>query len=110
MKLVQPIRSKDLINEFGNVLKEMNDKYFVMFRIGVTSGLRISDILNIKVSDVKRNYIQITEKKTDKNRIFKLNSKTKSLCMDFIEANNLNDDDFLIFSNKKDSQGNIKPI
>ena len=110
MKLVQPIRSKDLINEFVNILKEMNDKYFVMFRIGVTSGLRISDILNIKVSDVKSNYIQIIEKKTDKKRIFKLNSKTKHLCMNFIEANNLNDDDFLIFSNKKDSQGNIKPI
>ena len=110
MKLVQPIRSKDIINEFGAELKKMNEKYFIMFRIGVTSGLRISDILNIKVKDIKSNYIQVIEQKTQKSRIFKLNSKTKSLCMDFIEANNLKDDDYIIYSNKKDSEGNIKSI
>lgn len=110
MKLVQPIRNKDLINQLGEILKGMNDKYYIMYRIGVTSGLRISDILNIKVCDVKRNYIQVLEQKTKKTRIFKLNSKTKSLCMDFIEANNLSDDDYIIYSNKKDNEGNIKPI
>lgn len=110
MKLVQPIRSKELVTQLGEVLKEMNDKYFVMYRIGVTSGLRISDILNIKVSDIKRNYIEVVEQKTQKARTFKLNSKTKKLCMDFIEANNLNDNDYIIYSNKKDSKGNIKPI
>ena len=30
--------------------------------------------------------------------------------MDFIEANNLQDNDYLIYSNKRDSNGNIKPI
>ena len=69
MKLVQPIRNKDLITQFGEELKEMNDKYYVMFRIGVTSGLRISDILNIKVADVKSNYINIVETKTKKSRL-----------------------------------------
>lgn len=110
MNLVQPIRNKDIVNQFGLELQSMNDKYFVMFRIGVTSGLRISDILNLKVSDVKTNYIQIVEKKTSKAKVFKLNSKTKQLCLDFIEANDLGDDDYLIYSNKKDSNGNMKPI
>ena len=66
MKLVQPIRSKEAINEFGEELKKMNEKYFVMFRIGVTSGLRISDILNLKVKDIKKERISIVEKKTKK--------------------------------------------
>ena len=79
MKLVQPIRNKDIVNKFGEELKQMNDKYFIMFRIGVTSGLRISDILKLKVSDVKVNYIQIKETKTKKTQVFKLNSKTKQL-------------------------------
>ena len=56
MKLVQPIRNKEIVNQMGEVLKEMNDKYYVMFRIGVTSGLRISDILNIKVKDNINDY------------------------------------------------------
>ena len=110
MKLVQPIRSKEAISQFGEELKKMNEKYFVMFRIGVTSGLRISDILNLKVKDIKKEYISIVEKKTKKNKDFKLQSKTKKLCMDFIEANKLKDDDYIIYSNKKDSEGNMKPI
>ena len=110
MKLVQPIRNKDIVNKFGEELKQMNDKYFIMFRIGVTSGLRISDILKLKVSDVKVNYIQIKETKTKKTQVFKLNSKTKQLCMEFIEANDLKDDDYLIYSNQKDSKGNMKAI
>lgn len=110
MKLVQPIRSKELVSEIGFILKEMNEKYYVMFRIGVTSGLRISDILNIKSKDIKSNYIQVIEQKTQKNRIFKLNSSTKKLCIEFIEKNNLKDDDYIIYSNKKDSNGKMKPI
>ena len=110
MKLVQPIRSKEVVSQMGEELKEMNDKYFVMFRIGVTSGLRISDILNLKVKDIKKERIDVVEKKTGKTRTFKLKSKTKELCMDFIEANNLKDNDYIIYSNKKDSEGNIKPI
>lgn len=110
MNLVQPIRSKDMINQLGEVLRRVNEKYYVMYRIGVTSGLRISDILNIKVSDIKKNYIQVVEQKTKKTRVFKLNNKTKQLCIDFIEANNLEDNDYIIYSNKKDTEGNIKPI
>ena len=59
MKLVQPIRNKDLVNEFGNVLKEMNDKYFVMFRIGVTSGLRISEAVNLRIEDIDSRKMRI---------------------------------------------------
>lgn len=110
MNLVQPIRNKEMINKLGEVLKSMNEKYYVMYRIGVTSGLRISDILNIKVKDIKKNYIEVLEQKTKKVRVFKLNSKTKQLCLDFIDQQQLQDNDYLIYSNKKDSDGNIKPI
>lgn len=110
MKLVQPIRSQELIDKLSEELLQMNEKYFIMFTIGITSGLRISDILNIKVKDIKRNYIQVLEKKTEKQRTFKLNEFTKELCLNFIEANNLKDDDYIIYSNKRDSEGNTKPI
>ena len=93
MKLVQPIRNKHTVDIFGEELKKKNKKYYVMYRIGLTSGLRISDILNLKVSDIKKNYIQIIEKKTSKSKIFKLNSRTKALCIEFIE--------------EKDSSGNL---
>lgn len=102
MNLVQPIRSRMQVEEIGNVLLEHNEKYFVMWRVGVTTGLRISDILNLQVKDVKnRDRVVITEKKTDKAKVFALNNKTRKLCEEFIEKNNLKDDDYLIYSNKK---------
>ena len=64
--MVEPIRSRVKMEEFGEALLKKNKKYYVMWRIGVTSGLRISDILNIRVIDVKRNLIDIYEKKTKK--------------------------------------------
>ena len=72
MKLVQPIRSREQINEIGELLLEHNEKYFVMWRVGVTTGLRISDILKLQVKDI-RGKVKILprelelESKKDKN-------------------------------------------
>lgn len=35
------------------VLKDMDEKYYVMLMIGINSGIRVSDILKLKVKDVK---------------------------------------------------------
>lgn len=102
MNIVQPIRSREQVNEIGKVLLEHNEKYYVMWRVGVTSGLRISDIINLQVKDIKgKERVTLVEQKTGKIRIFEINKKTKVLCEEFIEKNNLNDEDYLIYSNKK---------
>lgn len=104
MKLVQPIRSREQINEIGELLLEHNEKYFVMWRVGVTTGLRISDILKLQVKDIRgKDRISLVEKKTGKSKNFILNYKTKMLCEDFIERNKLEDEDYLIYSNKKNN-------
>lgn len=36
--------------------------------MGINTGLRISDILKLKVGDVKRSYISMKEKKTGKQK------------------------------------------
>ena len=49
-----------------------------MFLIGVNSGLRISDILRLRVRDVKgKDYISLREKKTKKQRIFPITPMLK---------------------------------
>ncbi|MDF2590153.1 MAG: hypothetical protein K0R00_3119 [Herbinix sp.] len=45
MNKVQPIRDKKQITDFRKLLKSNDDKYYIMFTIGINSGLRISDIL-----------------------------------------------------------------
>ena len=61
---MQPIRDKKKIQTMKTVLKAKDEKYYIMFLIGINVGLRISDILTLKVSDVRdRTHINIVEKK-----------------------------------------------
>ena len=49
MKNVQPIRDKDQIEMLKDYLKEWNPRNFLLLVFGLNSGLRISDILPLKV-------------------------------------------------------------
>ena len=69
MKRVQPIREISKINEIKTILRSKSERNFIMFCIGIHTGLRISDILQLKVKDLKnQEYIRIWEKKTHKAR------------------------------------------
>ncbi len=64
MKNVQPIRDKDQIEMLKDYLKEWNPRNFLLLVFGLNSGLRISDILPLKVKDLEGTHIVIVEKKT----------------------------------------------
>ena len=76
MTIVEPIRDINKINQIKEILKNKNLRDYLIFIMGINSGLRISDILNLKVADViDKNYIQIIEQKTKKSKKFPI-SKT----------------------------------
>lgn len=80
MNIVEPIRNKKDLHKIEKILKKKSFRYYVFFVVGTNCGLRISDILNLDVSDVKnKNYIDIIEKKTNKHKRFPVNSKLKPL-------------------------------
>lgn len=114
MNAVQPIRDKEKIQEILRFLREWNYKYYLMFLIGIRSGLRISDILKIKVKDVReadgkiRTHLVTKEKKTSKRKRIKLHSEIKKALIDYIE--NKDDEAYLIKSNKKDKFRDYKPL
>ncbi len=105
MNYVQPIRDKKKIQTMKTVLKAKDEKYYIMFLIGINVGLRVSDILTLKVSDVRdRTHINIVEKKTGKTKRFLLNSKMQAELTDYISKFSLSDDDYLIRSRKGKNQ------
>ena len=64
MNFVEPIRDLDLLENICDYLQKTNVRNFILFNMGIYSGLRISDILKLKVRDVKdKNYISMREKK-----------------------------------------------
>lgn len=90
MEIVEPIRDLEDIRKIEEVLKQQGLRDLLFFLIGINCGLRISDILNLNVEDVKNNtHISIIEKKTGKRKRFPLNKKLKPLLDKFtLKRNN----------------------
>lgn len=75
MNVVEPIKDKLEIKRIKQILKS-NERNLLLFNLGINSGLRISDILALNVSDVKnKDFIEIREKKTRKYKRFLINDK-----------------------------------
>lgn len=70
VKDVQPIRRKELIEDMKWSLKKWcGERDYILFLLGINTGLRVGDLLKLKVSDVRRKKrIVIHEGKTKKPR------------------------------------------
>lgn len=103
MELVQPIKSKRDIERMKKALGKSRDR--LLFIIGINSALRISDILQLKVGDVRdKDSIALRETKTRKTKRFPINESIRKAVRELISAE-ANDSDWLFPSRKGD-----KPI
>lgn len=63
MSTVEAIKDKKRFKKVEKILSK-NKRDLLIFNIGINCGLRVSDILNLEVGDVKnKNFVQIKEKK-----------------------------------------------
>lgn len=85
MNFVEPIRNPDMIEAIMKHLKDGNERNYIMFLIGIYSGLRISDILQLKVKHISHKEIRIREQKTGKQRKIVLHRKLKGPLHEYIE-------------------------
>ena len=80
MNYVQPIREQSKIEEMKRELKKNGTRDYLLFYTGINTGLRISDIIKLKVKDVlnpdrtMKTHIDIIEEKTKKKKRFKINN------------------------------------
>ncbi len=100
MKYVEPIRNKQQIDAVKIYLKNRNLRDCLLFVLGINSGLRISDLLLLKISDVKSaDRIIIREKKTGKIKDFPLSDTCKNTINEYLTNSN-NESDWLFKSQK----------
>lgn len=104
MNFVQPIREQDKIEEIKQYLKEINVRNYLMFLIGINSGLRISDILQLKVGDLKGTHISMRETKTGKQKRIRITPALRRELKRFLEGRDENE--YII----KSRVGKNKPI
>jgi len=95
MNFVEPIRDKTTVKDIGDYLKEVHEKYYIMYMIGIYSGLRVSDILKLKVRDVRgKTDIKLREKKTGKEKLFPVNAELSKAIATYCEGKK--DYDYLV--------------
>jgi len=95
---VEPIRNQKDIKAIKKLLAD-NPRDFCLFTIGINTNLRASDILNIKVKQVKDlkagDELVVTEKKTGKKRRITLNKAVASSVQALLASQSYNEDDSL---------------
>lgn len=102
MNIVQPIRDIDTIHAIQDTLKSRNKRDYLIFNIGIHVGIRISDILNIKVRDIKnKDFFYLREIKTRKEKMFPIQSQIKREIAEYIDEKKLTNGDYLFKSRKK---------
>ena len=76
-------------------------KFCLLISVGVFTGLRVSDLLQLKFNQfIGTEFLNIIEKKTKKDRRIKINSDLKDIVERIKLKMNVADDDQFIFVNK----------
>ena len=111
---VEPIRDKVKIKQMYQYLNGRDHKYGLIFKFGLNTGLRISDILPLKVKDiflrkgVFYEYLVLKEKKTKKEKKIKLNTALRNKLLSYVLENGLESEDYLFPSKKGNYIGRIQ--
>lgn len=90
--VVQPIRNKKTIEDISHILKRENPKWFIMWKIGLNTGLRISDVIKLIVSDVRfkdgsiKNRITIKTQKTQVVNEYYIADSVKQILKEYVKG------------------------
>ena len=91
----------DFISVITRLEKDENYKFCLLIAIGVFTGLRISDLLSLRYSDLLNGEtFIIKEKKTNKQRSIKINRDLKEIVERIVKKTKVSDLNELIFLNK----------
>lgn len=104
MNFLQPIRSLAKIKELKNYFRERSMRNYVLFLTGICTGMRIGDILRLRVRDVQGTYIAIRQQKTGKRMFLYIRPELQRAFRDYCRGKD--GQEYLFVSRR----GNNKPI
>lgn len=91
MNVVEPLRDKDDIQAMKDYLSSWNEKYYMLFLLGINTGFRVGDILKLKVKDVQGWHIKVREQKTGKYKSIKMTRPLKNELREFVKDKELHE-------------------
>ncbi|NPV89931.1 MAG: tyrosine-type recombinase/integrase [Firmicutes bacterium] len=112
MSKVEPIRDLKKIDAIKRILKKENPRNYLFFILGINTGIRADDLLNLKVEDVidssgqVKNYLNVSDRNGQEISLF-LNEMVKETIKNYLEGlGDLKREQFLFASRK----GGNRPI
>ncbi|MDW7772871.1 MAG: tyrosine-type recombinase/integrase [Desulfobulbaceae bacterium] len=100
---VEPIRELKDIKSIKKMLQN-NPRDFCLFTLGINTNLRASDLLSIKVSQVRHlkvgEELTLKEKKTGKERRITLNKSVIEAIQNLLASRTYQDEDYLLVSQR----------
>lgn len=105
MNIVQPITDIEVVKDIADYLQIRSERNYIMFLIGIYTGLRISDIRKLKVRELKgKTHLEMVSQKTDKKMRISINDKLRVALESFLKDKE--GYEYVI----KSRQGDNKPI
>ena len=82
-------------NAKSDVKRYQADRDYMLFHIGLNTAFRAEDLLQLRVADVVKGYIQIKVNKTGKMQNYRMNKQLHQDILDYISKYNLSLYDYL---------------
>jgi integrase len=89
---------QDFKSLIGKLERDGEYKFCLLISTGVFTGLRISDLLNLRFNQFDNGILEIQEKKTGKNRRIKINPDLRSLITRLKEKMGSKDDSYMFLN------------
>jgi integrase len=110
---VEPIRKLKDIKAIKKLLTD-NQRDYLLFTIGINNGLRVGDLLRLRVRDIHHlrvgQHITIRESKTKKDNILVVNKSVYKALKNYLYTSQSADDDFLFASRKGNNAIKISAV
>ena len=108
-KRLPEVLSKEEVRKLLNAISNWKHRLIIEFLYG--SGLRVSELINMKVKDLnlEKNYGYVRNGKGGKDRLITLSKIVKEKIINLIEIENLDSEDY-IFQSNRNKKYNIKSL
>ncbi|MDY3918434.1 MAG: tyrosine-type recombinase/integrase [Candidatus Limivivens sp.] len=87
MNWVSPIKDEETLLRFKERLREVDDKYYILFEIGVGTGLQLQEILKFRNRDIRgKDSIEASIGTKNMKRTFQISPELKEIIQNYTEG------------------------
>lgn len=87
MNWVSPIKDEETLEKFKIALREVDDKYYILFEIGVGTGMQLQEILKFKIKNIRgKDSIEASIGTKNIIRTFNIPEELKKIIKEFTEG------------------------